>query len=265
MRASVVRACAGLAAMAAFGFALPAQAGGKLGVVLIHGKQGNPDQMSDIVGALTQAGYLVDRPEMCWSRLRIYDRAYLDCLSDIDRAVAQLRKRGATEIVVAGHSLGGNAAIGYGARHPDIKGVIAFAPAHAPEHLAQRPVIAPELKRANEMIAKGRGDDKATFKDSNTSYKGAVTIEVRATPRAYASFYGPQSPAVMPTNASRLKMPLLIVSSPQDTSQKQASYTFKSAPANPLNRFVTVSSSHMGTPEAGKSAMLAWLKELNAK
>ena len=30
--------------------------------------------------ALQGAGYLVEAPEMCWSRRRIYDRPFLDCL-----------------------------------------------------------------------------------------------------------------------------------------------------------------------------------------
>jgi pimeloyl-ACP methyl ester carboxylesterase len=261
----VIGICASLIAMIALAVAQPVRAADKLGVVLIHGKQGNPNQMGDIVGALTHAGYLVDRPEMCWSHRRIYDRTYLGCLSDIDAAVARLRKRGATAVVIAGHSLGGNAAIAYGARHPDIKGVIASAPAHAPEYLAKRPEIAPELKRAKELIAKEHGDERMRFNDSNTSFKGVVTIKVKATPRAYASFFGPESPAVMPANASHLKMPLLILSGTRDGSQKQAPFTFKRAPDHRLNRFVKLNASHMDTPEAGKSAMLTWLKELAAK
>jgi pimeloyl-ACP methyl ester carboxylesterase len=247
------------------GFAQHAQAAGKLGIVLIHGKQGNPDQLGNIVAALTHAGYLVDRPEMCWSHRRIYDRPYLDCLSEIDHAVAQLRQRGATEIVVAGQSLGGNAAIGYGARHPDIKGVIAFAPAHAPEFIAKRPEVAADIARARALIAKGEGDRRATFNDANTSARGSFTIKVSATPRTYVSFYGADSPAVMPANAAHLKMPILLVSGTHDPTQRQAPFTFRRAPENPLNRFVKVDSNHPGTPEAGKSAMLEWLKEITAK
>jgi pimeloyl-ACP methyl ester carboxylesterase len=265
MRAFIIRICASLVALAAFGITLPAQAAGKLGVVLVHGKQGNPGQLGNIVDALTHAGYLVDRPEMCWSHRRIYDRPYLDCLSDIDRAIEQLRKRGATEIVVAGQSLGGNAAIGYGARHPDIKGVIAFAPAHAPEFISKRPEVAADIARARALIAKGEGDRRMTFNDANTSARGSFTIKVSATPRIYVSFYGPDSPAVMPANAARLKMPILLVSGSHDPTQRQAPFTFRRAPENPLNRFVKVNSNHPGTPEAGKAAMLAWLKELTAK
>jgi pimeloyl-ACP methyl ester carboxylesterase len=264
MRAFALHVCAGFA-LIGLAITLPAQAAqaaGKLGVVLIHGKQGNPSQLGNIVAALTHAGYLVDRPEMCWSHRRIYDRAYPDCLAEIDRAVERLRKDGATEIVVAGQSLGGNAAIGYGARHPDIKGVIAFAPAHAPEFIAKRPEVAADIARAKALIAKGEGDRRTTFSDANTGGKGSFAIKVSATPRVYLSFYGAESPAVMPANAARLKMPILLVSGSHDPTQRQAPFTFRHAPENPLNRFVKVDSNHPGTPEAGKAAMLAWLKEL---
>jgi esterase/lipase len=93
---------------------LPSLAHAKmLGVVLMHGKQGQPDRViNGLAEALERAGYPVERPEMCWSRRRIYDLSYTDCFRDIDSAVERLKARGATEIVVAGQSLGGNAAIG---------------------------------------------------------------------------------------------------------------------------------------------------------
>src|SRR5919106_1015618 len=74
----------------------PATASDRVGLVLLHGKQSAPEQHGVLAEATAAAGYLVDRPEMCWSRRRIYDRPYLDCLRDIDDAVARLMARGAT-------------------------------------------------------------------------------------------------------------------------------------------------------------------------
>ncbi len=56
---------------------LSAQAGESVGIVLMHGKNGQPGSMQALVDALEAAGYRVDRPEMCWSRRRIYDLPYL--------------------------------------------------------------------------------------------------------------------------------------------------------------------------------------------
>src|SRR4051794_29646897 len=117
------------------------------GVVLVHGKQGLPEGMQRLATQLVDAGYLVERPEMCWSRGRIYDKAYLDCLADIDLAVERLQERSAKHIVIAGMSLGGNAVLAYGARHGNLTGIVAFAPAHAPEFISRRPDVADSLTR----------------------------------------------------------------------------------------------------------------------
>jgi pimeloyl-ACP methyl ester carboxylesterase len=79
------------------------------------------------------AGYLVDTPEMCWSRRRIYDRPFLDCLTEIDSAIGRLKGHGTGRIVVAGMRQGGDAALAYGARRANLAGIIALAPAAAPE------------------------------------------------------------------------------------------------------------------------------------
>jgi pimeloyl-ACP methyl ester carboxylesterase len=50
--------------------------------------------------------------------------------ADVDAAIARLRARGVTQIVVGGMSMGGNSALAYAATHPDVAGVIAMAPAH---------------------------------------------------------------------------------------------------------------------------------------
>ena len=99
-----------------------------IGIVLMHGKTGSPNTVIDqLATALQSAGYLVDTPEMCWSRRRIYDRPFLDCLTEIDSAIGRLKGRGAGRIVVAGMSQGGDAALAYGARQANLAGM--FIPA----------------------------------------------------------------------------------------------------------------------------------------
>jgi esterase/lipase len=236
-----------------------------LGIVLLHGKQGTPGLFERMAGGLESAGYLAERPELCWSRERIYDLAYLDCFRDIDVAVAKLKSRGATAIVIAGQSLGGNGALGYGARHAGLKGVVAFAPAHAPQFISRRPPIAESLENARAMIARGDGDTKAAFNDVNSGARGFVEYSVNVTPKVYVSFFAPDSPAVMPANAAKLTAPLLMISGRLDETQRGAYAIFQAAPASPLNRFVSVEANHMGTPAAGRDALVGWLKELAAK
>jgi dienelactone hydrolase len=89
----------------------------RIGVVLLHGKQSAPEQHEPLASAMAAAGFPVERPEMCWSGRRIYDRDYPGCLRDIDSAVDRLRQQGVTALVIAGHSLGANGALAYGARN----------------------------------------------------------------------------------------------------------------------------------------------------
>jgi pimeloyl-ACP methyl ester carboxylesterase len=229
----------------------------RIGVVLLHGKQSAPVEHEPLANAIAAAGFLVERPEMCWSNRRIYDRGYLDCLRDIDAAVRRLKERGATSFVIAGHSLGANGALGYGARN-QVRGVIALAPGHTPEFLAVRPPIVESLDRARQLLAAGRGDQNAKFADFN----GTLAIRVTSTPAAYLSFFAPNSPALMPANAARLSAPLLQVSGSHDPFQRGPAYIIAKAPAHPLNRFAVVEAGHFDTSAESSSEVVAWLRRL---
>ena len=195
---------------------------------------------------------------MCWSRRRIYDRPYLDCLSEIDAAIDRLKARGATAVVVGGQSLGANGAIGYGARRKDLKGVIGVAPAHGPELLAERPEIAQGMAKARAMVAAGRGDDKVTFTDINTGRKFPGDHDVENLSVVLECGFGCGDARQCET-ANRA--PLCVAGS-ADQTQRGPGYVFAQAPKNPLNRYVTVTSDHLGTPAAARDVVIKWLREL---
>ena len=238
-----------------------ADAGGKLGVVMIHGKQGRPAQFDSYEAPLTAAGFLTARPVMCWSRERIYDKPYPDCLAEIDAAADRLKARGATTIAIVGMSLGGNAALAYGARHAGLAAIVALAPAHDTATVDRRPDIAESIARARALVAQGRGDIKTDFSEINRG----VDFVVTTTPRIYLSFHGPDSIAAMTANVPRLSVPLLWIAGSEDRSQRYAAQAFALAPKNPLNRFVTVESGHLGTVAAGRQAVLDWLKQVESR
>src|SRR5262249_21199853 len=155
-------------------------------IVLLHGRGAMPKQFLSYAAPLAKQGYLVEWPEMCWSRQRIYDRPYVECLRDVGDAIERLRTRGMTGFVVAGQSLGANAALAYGARHGGLKGVIALAPSHLAELLPRRAEIASSIKRAQELIAAGQGESRFDFADVN----GGRISTVTTTPKIYLSFFG---------------------------------------------------------------------------
>src|ERR1700744_4360005 len=104
-------------------------------------------------------------------------------MSAADASLAKLKARGATSLIVAGHSLGGFGAIYYGATRDGLKAVIAIAPAPGPR-AAMRPDIAASLGRARTLIAQGQGDVAQTFTDTNT-HETSFVIEVHATPKEF--------------------------------------------------------------------------------
>ena len=97
--------------MALVGHIAPA-AGDDLGVVLLHGKGGSPSgYVRELAFALQSKGHLVSAPTMPWAQNRIYDASFDEAMYEIDRAIDSLRQKGAKFVVVAGHSLGANAAL----------------------------------------------------------------------------------------------------------------------------------------------------------
>jgi len=253
----------------------PAAAQDRVGLVLLHGKLGSPMGESParrraiggrLVYALKSAGYLVATPETCWSDRRQFDRVYADCLKEIDAVIAGLRQQGAVGIVVGGLSMGGNAAIAYGALHSDLLGVIALSPADDPVAKMRRmPAIAADVARARDLVTRGEGDKRDGFADFNTGPRGFIDMTVHTTPRIYLSFFAPDSLANIAANTAKLAMPLLWVAGSSDPSQGAAiTDAFKQVPPHPLNRFATVSGGHLDVPDAAATAVLAWLEDLSA-
>jgi esterase/lipase len=242
----------------------PAAAADKLGVVLMHAEQGAPGRSIDgLAAALEKAGYLVSRPDMCWSARRADEARFEDCLAAIDTAIVKLRNLGATRFVVAGLGLGGTAAIVYGAGHAGLAGVVALAPGHEAGAMAADPEIARSVDEAQTFVAQGKGDAQASFVDTGIGPSGAYTTEVATTADIYLSFFGPGSKAIIAGNIDKLSMPLLLVTASDDPAEPQRDASaFARAPAGKLNRHLTVPGGCFGVPEASKEAVRSWLDEL---
>lgn len=229
----------------------------KIGIVLMHGKQGGPEgNLTHLAGRLEAAGYVVERPTLCWSRSRIYDKPFPDCLAEIDAAVTSLKARGAEAIVVAGQSLGGAAALAYGALHDGLAGVIPIVPAPPPS-VARRPEIARELDRAKSLINAGKGDERTRFADVN---QGPISVET--TPRIYVSFLDPEGQANIVANTAKLRAPLLWLAADQDGSPLTRDTGFGKSPNRPLNRYITLHAGHFNAPDAAAGPMIDWLQAL---
>ena len=232
-----------------------------MGVVFLHGKgvwSGAFD--GGIVASVESEGALVATPEMPWSLGRKYGATYEQAMAEIDAAVAALRARGAKRVVVIGHSLGANAAIGYGARRRGLAAVVALAPGHLPEteQLSRR--TADARAEAAQLIAQGQGDVPRSFPDLIQGVPAPCT----ATPKIYLSMFDPNGPAVIPRNVAALRgIPLMwVVGSFDPINARGRGYAFARAPAHPRNQYLEVLAGHLTTALVARGRVVEWLKAL---
>jgi pimeloyl-ACP methyl ester carboxylesterase len=235
------------------------------GIVLMHGKGGRPDGLvASLAAALKAEGAVVVTPRMAWAgrdgRPDKYDVTYEQSLAQIDKAIEQLKGQGASKIVVAGQSLGANAAIGYAARHGDgLAAVIALAPGHTPERMGKREILQ-GVATARQLVAAGKGGVTTKLPDLNQGETSAVP----ATPTAYLSFYDPGGPAVIPRNAAAMPaIPFLWVIGRDDPLFAAGrGYAYDKAAKHAKSKYLEVNSDHADTPDVARRDVIAWLKSL---
>lgn len=235
--------------------------GDKIGMVLMHGKGGNTKLVDALADALRDAGVVVETPLMAWSKDRIYDRTYDAAMEDIDAAVARLKAAGARRIVIGGHSMGANAALGYAARRGGLAGVVLLAYGHYPSGKFFRKTLASDVARAKAMIDAGNGGQTASFSDINQG--GLQARVVRAD--IYYSWFAPDGPASDQINAARVKpgTPVLWVSGDRDRPSRQGkSLIWSRIAGHPKNKFQVISSNHRGTPLDSIETVTDWLRTL---
>lgn len=125
-----------LGVLLAFAFASAStSAQERIGVLMLHGK--NPGSNMDpnfgpMKGVFEKQSWLAVYPDMPWSRFRYLDGNLDKAMEEIAGHVKGLREKGATKIVVAGHSLGVPMAMAYAARGGDVDALVQLAPGHVP-------------------------------------------------------------------------------------------------------------------------------------
>jgi pimeloyl-ACP methyl ester carboxylesterase len=181
----------------------------RVGLLVLHGKNpGGPRDPNIRSFALRfeREGMLVELPDMPWSSRRYIDGHWDRTMEEMDRHVATLRSRGATRIVLMGHSLGCPAALAYAVRKPDVDAVVLLAPGHIPRGYYEFANLTPCARastKARTMVAAGKGDERAAFNDI---YQGR-SLTVRLTARDYLSYFDPLSDAEMGVSAARGRHP----------------------------------------------------------
>ncbi len=204
---------------------------------------------------------------MPWSFHRRYAATYDQAMTEIDAAVAGLKAKGARRIVVIGHSLGANAAIGYAARRPILPilpGSSRCRPGICRKSGNMRGFVADAVARAKKLIADGKGDVPQTFPDMAQG----IPLIAPATPIVYLSMFDPDGPAVIPKNAAAIGAephppPLLWVVGKLDPIDRRGpEYAFDAAAKNPKSKYIEVFAGHLTTPLVARKQVVAWINSL---
>jgi pimeloyl-ACP methyl ester carboxylesterase len=235
------------------------------GIVYLHGKGAWPGGFNGgILSALEDEGALVAKPEMPWSFHRRYAATYDQAMAEIDTAVAGLKQKGANRIVIIGHSLGGNAAIGYAARRPGLAGIVVLAPGHLPEADPLRGYVSDAVARAKQLVAAGQGNVPQSFPDMAQS----IPLPATASPIVYLSMFDPDGPAVIPKNAAVMgaaaaPVPLLwAVGKLDPIDSRGPEYAFNAAAKNPKSKYIEVFAGHLTTPLVAHRQVVEWINSL---
>lgn len=235
----------------------PASPAERLGVVVLHDKNGGADKhLSELVRVLRNVGFPVLTPEMPWSKKRGFDATYQQALVEIGLAVEELRLSGCTQVALAGHGLGANAALGYAASRGGIFAIAALAPSHDPAR--HREVFLPDVRKARSLMSSTGGHARSLFVDINLDkdYDLSTTAEV------YLSFNDPDGAAVMPRSAAALKEPvplLWVVGLRDPLVHLGRMYVYTKAPSHPKSRYEEVSADHQGVPRDAARMVGEWL------
>lgn len=106
-------------------------AGGRIGVMLIHGLCGTPTEMRFVANGLARAGYTVSCPQLAGhggTEADIKASTWQDWYATCENALAEMRKTCET-VIVGGLSTGAVLGLLLAARNPkDVHGTVLFAP-----------------------------------------------------------------------------------------------------------------------------------------
>lgn len=257
-----------LLVVAVFGWLLSFAAGadtGKIGVVVMHGKGGNPEKfVGDLARGLQAKGMLVANIEMPWSGRRDYDVDVPHAEMEIDNAVAQLKQQGAEKVFVAGHSQGGAFATYYATRHA-IAGLIAITPGGSSASQIAIDKLGDKVALARQMVDAGKGNETGSFADFEGS-RGVYVITTSAA--SYLSWFDPSGAMNLNQSVSQLKasVPVLWIVAQNDYPQLRKSNIplYDTLPANPLNELYQPDTDHKGAPTTSLGKIASWIQQVAA-
>lgn len=259
--------CAALAATVA---PLSAAAQQRIGVLMLHGKNPGNNQdpnFSPLKGTFERQGWVATVPDMPWSRGRYLDGNWDKAMAEMAGHIKGLRERGATKIVIVGHSMGAPAALSHAARGGEADALVLLAPGHIPLGYYTYPslkVVHDSIDEARALVAAGKGDSRERFSDINQGRQQNVIT----TAKDYLSYFDPTSDAEMSVTAPRVPATtavLTVIGEKDPLFSRIKTYYVDKLPANPKSKYLEVSGGHLETPRVVTDDMIQWIKTVLAE
>jgi pimeloyl-ACP methyl ester carboxylesterase len=144
---------------------------------------------------------------------------HTDALDEIGAWLAWLKAQGVKQVVLTGHSRGGDQTAWFAAERPDpvVKGVLLIAPMTWSEAYARADYqkrfnteLTPVLKRAEALVAAGKGD--AWMEKTGFIYCPDAKVQAQA----FVSYHASDERFDTPTLLPRVKVPVLVIAGTDD-------------------------------------------------
>ena len=216
------------------------------GALVLHGFTGNPGSMRGLAEAFAAAGYHVEMPRLPGHGTTVEDMmttSWSDWTAETEAAYQRLAERTRT-MVVAGLSMGGALTLWIGGRHEEIAGLICINPATQPQAAEVTDMLAGILAEGTTVIP-GIGSDIADPDAKENAYEG--------TPVACLLSFVTEGLATIAPTYETMRMPLLLLNSPQDHVVEPAQAEFLATHyGGPIERVTLERSFHVATQDYDK-------------
>ena len=226
-------------------------ADGDHGALVLHGFTGNPGSMRGVAEAFAAGSYHVEMPRLPGHGTTVEDMMttnWADWTAAAEAAYASLAAR-CSKVVVCGLSMGGSLTLWLAGQHGEIAGIVCINPAtqpQAPEVIAMIEGMIAE----GTMIMPGIGSDIAEPDVHESAYEG--------TPLACLLDFVLNGLTPLESTYESLRMPLLLLNSPQDHVVEPAQAEFLATHyGGPLARVTLERSYHVATQDYDKELIFA--------
>jgi carboxylesterase len=179
------------------------------GALVLHGFTGNPSSMRGLAETFAAEGMHVELPRLPGHGTTVEDMVatrWAAWTAEVEAAYQRLAAR-ASQVVVAGLSMGGTLTLWTGLQHPEVAGLVCVNPATSPQ-AAEVVVMLDDMIASGTALMPGIGSDVADPEMSESAYDGVPV-------RALQSLMD-DGLAGMADRYAELQMPLLLFTSRQD-------------------------------------------------